>query len=188
MREEYAYKMFNKDLTCTRGSGKFQYTVGEWIEEPEANCAKNGFHCAENPLDCLTYYPDWDNSVCYLVQIGGDIDEDDHDTKISCTKIKLVKELTLDQFISRAVAYMIQHPMAQESSRVYREKGETGKNHFVFARGKDPKARGRIGETIVLLKEQPGNPQICAAASYEIDGKVYRDWTWYDVWGKAVEG
>ena len=46
---EYAYKMFNKDLTCTKGRGRFQYTPGEWIEEPEANCVKNGFHCAKNP-------------------------------------------------------------------------------------------------------------------------------------------
>ena len=24
----------------------------------KANCRANGFHCAENPLDCLSYYPD----------------------------------------------------------------------------------------------------------------------------------
>ena len=70
------YSMFNKDLTCTLGKGKYQYKPGDWIEEPEANCVKNGFHCAKNPLDCLSYYSSWDNSQCWIVEIGGDIDED----------------------------------------------------------------------------------------------------------------
>ena len=93
---EYAYKMFNKDLTCTRGRGRFQYTLGEWIEEPEANCVKNGFHCAKNPLDCLSYYPRWDDSQCWIVEIAGDIDEDSIDSKVSCTRIRLIKRLTLN--------------------------------------------------------------------------------------------
>ena len=41
-----AYKGFNKGLIC-RG---YQFSKGENITE-EANCAKNGFHSAENPLD-----------------------------------------------------------------------------------------------------------------------------------------
>ena len=44
-----AYKGFNKGLVC-RG---YQFSNGENITD-EANCAKNGFHSAENPLDCIT--------------------------------------------------------------------------------------------------------------------------------------
>ena len=51
----------------------------------QANCRKNGFHCAENPMDCLDYYSDWKNSVYYEVDAAGDIDEDEIDSKISCT-------------------------------------------------------------------------------------------------------
>ena len=102
---EYAYKMFNKDLTCTLGKGKYQYKPGEWIEEPEANCRQNGFHCAKNPLDCLSYYPSWDNSQCWIVEIGGDIDEDSVDSKVSCTRIRLVKRLTLEEFVAEAFAH-----------------------------------------------------------------------------------
>ena len=43
-----AYKGFNKGLIC-RG---YQFQPGENITE-EANCAQNGFHSAENPLDCV---------------------------------------------------------------------------------------------------------------------------------------
>lgn len=183
---EFAFKMFNKDLTCTKGNGTYQYSVGEWIEEEKANCVKNGFHCAQNPLDCLTYYPDWENSVCYLVEIGGDIDEDDRDTKISCTRIRLVKELTMDQFIEQAIIYVLQHPEAPNNSLIGVEEGRQGRYPFIFARGKHPKAKGYLGNTIVLLKEEEKSKKINAAGAYEIDGRVYKADTFYDVWGREV--
>lgn len=72
----YAYKGFEPDLSC-RG---YRFVMGKNVT-PEANCASNGFHCAENPLDCLTYYSDMDRSIYCLVQPGGDIDEDDRDSR-----------------------------------------------------------------------------------------------------------
>lgn len=54
----YAYKGFEPDLSC-RG---YRFVMGKNVT-PEANCASNGFHCAENPLDCLTYYSDMDRSI-----------------------------------------------------------------------------------------------------------------------------
>lgn len=50
-----AYKGFQKDLKC-RG---FQFQEYGINETEKANCRQNGFHCAENPLDCLCYYPNW---------------------------------------------------------------------------------------------------------------------------------
>ena len=44
-----AYKGFNKGLTC-RG---YQFKADEVNVTKEANCVRNGFHCAENPLDCV---------------------------------------------------------------------------------------------------------------------------------------
>ena len=54
-----AFKGFDKDLTCTNRGNTYQYRLGMWNEEDKANCGINGMHCAENPLDCLSYYPDW---------------------------------------------------------------------------------------------------------------------------------
>lgn len=183
----YAYKMFNKDLTCTRGKGAFKYKIGEWIEEPEANCAKNGFHCAEDPLDCLTYYPDWDSSRCFLVETGGSIDEDGLDTKISCTRIRLEKELNLKQFVAAAAMYMIRHPHLQENSLVKHEDAEPGRNHFVICRGKNKlKARGVKGDVIAILQEDEDG-EITSARIMEIDGSDFLPGKWYDVDGKEIE-
>lgn len=45
-----AYKGFLPGLIC-RG---YQFRMGLNVTE-KANCAHNGFHCAEDPLDCLRY-------------------------------------------------------------------------------------------------------------------------------------
>lgn len=74
-----AYKGFKKDLTC-RG---YQFYADRVNETEKANCAQNGFHCAENPLDCFSYYADWRNSVYYIVKAEGDLDEDAVDSKVT---------------------------------------------------------------------------------------------------------
>ena len=63
-----AYKGFHKDLKCLG----FQFQEHGINETEKANCRQNGFHCAENPLDCLCYYPNWKNSVYYIVDASGD--------------------------------------------------------------------------------------------------------------------
>ena len=70
-----AYKGFEKNLSC-RGYQFKRYGINETTE---ANCRQNGFHCAENPLDCLVHYPNWRNSRYFVVKAFGDLDEDDQD-------------------------------------------------------------------------------------------------------------
>lgn len=109
----YAYKGFEPDLSC-RG---YRFVMGKNIT-PEANCASNGFHCAEDPLDCLTYYSDMDRSIYCLVQPGGDIDEDDRDSKIACTELTILRQLTRKEFFLHALAYMVDHPGRKVSGKV----------------------------------------------------------------------
>ena len=92
-----AYKGFEKGLVCLG----YQFHMGLNVTE-EANCAQNGFHCAENPLDCLTYYSDMNRSEYYLVDAGGDVDEDDRDSKIACTKLTVIKKLEPCEFFAHA--------------------------------------------------------------------------------------
>lgn len=187
---EYAYKMFNKDLTCTKGRGTFQYTPGVWIEEPEANCVKNGFHCAKNPLDCLSYYPSWDNSQCWIVEIGGDIDEDSVDSKVSCTRIRLVKRLTLEEFVAEACRYMINFPLAAVNHHVMRQPAEVGLscNHFVIVRCGEPMAKGREGDVIGLLMENDRTGQIYAGNVFTVGTPAHKADTWYNVYGEEADG
>lgn len=181
---EYAFKMFNKDLTCTMGKGQFQYEEGKWFEEPDANCAKNGFHCAKNPLDCLSYYR-WNDSVCYLVEIGGDIDEDAHNSKISCTRMRLHAKLSLEDFVTAACRYIYRHPLMPDNTCVKAERAIAGNDHFCIARGKDPKACGKLGDLIALLQEKQDSREIRQAGVFEIDGVNLLPDTWYNVQGVA---
>ena len=110
-----AYKMFKKDLTC-RG---FQFVPDKWFEEEAeggANTARNGFHCAYNPLDCLSYYSSFADSRCFIVEIGGDVDEDAYDSKIAATKMRLVKELDLNSFVAHSLLFVYEHPELSENS------------------------------------------------------------------------
>ena len=88
-----AYKGFGPGLIC-RG---YSFLPGLNVTD-KANCRENGFHCAENPLDCLSYYPDMEQSVYFIVNAGGDLDEDGTDTKIACTELTLIRKLTKKEF------------------------------------------------------------------------------------------
>lgn len=186
---EYAYKMFNKDLTCTKGRGTFQYTPGIWIEEPEANCVKNGLHCAKNPLDCLSYYSSWDNSQCWIVEIGGDIDEDSIDSKVSCTRMRLVRRLNLEEFVAEACRYMINFPLAAVNHHVMRQPAEVDLscNHFVIVRCGEPMAKGREGDVIGLLMENDRTGQIYAGNVFTVGTPAHKAGIWYNVYGEEVD-
>ena len=112
-----AYKGFQKDLKC-RG---FQFQEYGINETEKANCRQNGFHCAENPLDCLCYYPNWKNSVYYIVDASGDLDEDGEDSKISCTKMRLLKKIELRSLLLHGAAYMAKYPNRKWNSHVAKE-------------------------------------------------------------------
>ena len=177
-----AYKGFQKDLKC-RGFQFQEYSINE---TEKANCRQNGFHCAENPLDCLCYYPNWKNSVYYIVDASGDLDEDWEDSKISCTKMRLLKKIELRSLLLHGAAYMAKYPNRKWNSHVAKENG-TSCNGFCIVRGKDPKAKGQKGDLLLLLKEQPGNSQILEIGVICIDGQKYPEEAWIDVTGKLVE-
>ena len=73
-----AYKGFRPGLIY-RG---YQFVMGLNTTEKKQIAGKMDFHCAEDPLDCLSYYSSLEHSEYYIVNAGGDIDEDEHDSKI----------------------------------------------------------------------------------------------------------
>ena len=55
-----AFKGFSQELKSTYGNGTADgcfFQPGETKEESECKVMRNGFHCYENPFDCLSYYP-----------------------------------------------------------------------------------------------------------------------------------
>lgn len=168
-----AYKGFDPGLVC-RG---YQFVMGLNKTE-KANCRQNGFHCAETPLDCLTYYPNMDQAEYYIVNAGGDIDEDGDDTKISCTELTILKKLTKEDFFLHSLAFMADHPLREWSSHVTKDRAEASAGYAVV-RGIDPVANGREKDILAFAKEDPAGRTIIQIALAQVDGgKVLPD-TWY---------
>lgn len=178
-----AFKAFNKDLTCVSSGNKYQYYLGVWNEELDANCRENGMHCAENPLDCLSYYPNWDQAVYYMVIAHGDIDEDANDSKISCTRLRLVKQLDRGEFVAHSLKYLFDHPLRANNSRVCINKGEAAQG-FTVVRGRSPIAKGSLGDVLGFAKEGRGNSEITEIGIHIVDGERILPDTWYDINGK----
>ena len=163
-----AYKGFTKELTATLGKGVFKFEVGKTYTEEECKTARNGFHCCENPFECISYYPLNGSNRYFLVNAAGNIDEDEGE-RIACTELTLVKELTLKEFAGHGMTYMVQHPMrdkwekSHSGIRVAKDKSEaTEKNSIAIARGKNPRVRGVEGAILGLILE-PVKGEIASA-------------------------
>lgn len=168
-----AYKAFEPGLIC-RG---YQFLMGLNVTE-KANCRANGFHCAENPLDCLTYYSDMDKSEYYLVDARGDIDEDGSDTKIACTELTVIKQLSREEFFLHGLAYMADHPLIKWSSHVEKDRANAT-NGYAVVRGIDPIARGMSGDILAFAKEEPDGRSVIQIALSRVDGEKVLPGVWY---------
>ena len=134
-------------------------TVWKYFEEPEVKEILN--ICASSPIY---------DSVYYEVEAAGDLDEDEFDSKISCTEIYLLKRLTLEQLLFEALIYMVEHPERTWNGYVKKEYAEAH-NGFAVVRGKNPNAHGQLGDILILLKEEDNCSAIEEVAFLKIDGK-----------------
>ena len=175
-----AYKGFEKGLIC-RG---YQFIMGKNVTD-QANCQRNGFHCAANPLDCLYHYPNIYTSEYYLVKAEGDLDEDAYDSKISCTELTILRRLDVEQLILHGLAYMTDHPLLEWSSKVNRDRGTAGGGYTVV-RGCDPMARGKLGDILALARENAQGTRIEEIAITRVDGEKILPGIWYGMDWKAM--
>ena len=98
-----AYKGFNKDMTC-RG---FQFEECKTYEESEAILCERGFHACTNPIDVFTYYPPA-TSIYHEVELDEVSEKEEEDTKICGRKIKIEKQLSLNDMISDSIEISMQ--------------------------------------------------------------------------------
>lgn len=176
-----AYKGFKPGLIC-RG---YQFHMGKNVTD-KANCRANGFHCAEDPLDCLTYYPDMAHSEYYLVNAGGDVDEDDSDTKISCTELTILQRLDLQGLLLHALAYMVDHPLRERNGHVHLDRGVASRG-FTIVRGIAPVAKGQVDDYLAFAQESPDGRKILRVAILRVDGKTVKPDAWYNLDGEKEE-
>ncbi|MBR2312185.1 MAG: hypothetical protein IKA46_02735 [Clostridia bacterium] len=173
-----AYKAFSPGFVCRGVAFK---PIGEVNVTSAANCRRNGWHCAENPADCLSYYPDIDKSWYCLVGIGGDVDEDDHDSKISCTELTILRELSLPDYFLHILIYMAKHPSVP-CSITQNGRGDTGRKGYAVVRGLRPYAKGKLGDILAMAREENG--EIVQIAVHVVDGESVPENTYVDIDGK----
>jgi len=157
-----AYKGFNKELTSCLGDGNndnCKFTLGETKEVNSSKTASSGFHCCENPFECLKYYAFNGENRFFIVEAEGDIDEDEQE-RIACTKITIKEELTSFKFALEGMAYIINHSLREKwqqdyfNVKVCADKCEAkGVGHIAIARGKESRVKGVAGSILGLILE-----------------------------------
>ncbi len=175
-----AYKAFNIGLKC-RG---YQFVMGKNVCE-EANCVCNGFHCAENPIDCLSYYPNVRTSEYWIVDAGGDIDEDSIDSKISCTELTLLKKLSVKEFLLHCLVWLSKDLRYRTHSYVSSECGSAERG-FAIVFGINPVAKGRDGDILAILQFNKFDKAI-AYGIYVVGMSGIKSGKYYNVMGQEVE-
>ena len=117
-----AFKGFNKDLTC-RG---YQYEEGKEFHTERAECCDTGFHACEYPLDCFGYY-DPAYSVFHEVELSGEMDKSNDNTKVCATDIKIGARLSIAGLVKMAIDFTM--------SKVNKEAGSDERHGFASATG-----------------------------------------------------
>lgn len=178
------YKITEKNMIATRGNGKYKLKMGLNIT-PNANCARNGFHAAENPLDCFNYYSPSDSNEYYLCKAFGDVDEDARDSKVSCTHLNIKRKLSFEEFIMHAILYIYKNPKAANHSRIVKDKGSTD-NGFVIVKGKNPIACGtKKGDVLGYILVN--NNEVADVFYHVVDNKEFKPGVYYDFYGEKVK-
>lgn len=176
-----AYKAFEPGFRC-RG---YNFKLNCVNVTEKANCAQNGFHCAEDPADCLSYYPDIHSSVFAIVEAGGDIDEDSLDSKISCTELRIRKALDAPAFFLHILMYMAKHKNLRRA-HISHGRGKA-KNGYVIVSGRDPAASGEYGDILAFYKETDcGDAEQIAVRI--VDDETVMSGEWYNTDGEKVSG
>lgn len=197
-----AYKAFDQDFKCR----DFQYEVGKsYKHDGDVIACDSGFHACTNPMDCWSYY-DITSSRYAVVELSGRQDTKGSDSKIASAEISIKAELSLPQFISRAVDYVIGLTEGGEAASGYNAQlaasgdyaqlaasgnraqlAASGDNSVVASAGYNASAKGAHG-TWIALAEFDENGKCVGFATGKIGSDGLKPETFYKAQnGKLVE-
>lgn len=175
------FKATDGNMTCR---GTFVYQLGIPATAEKSKCADSGLHACEYVLDCTRYYSLGRGNRFFKAKAEGDIAEDGCDTRIACTRLTLMRELTNYDIAREAMLYMLHHPQRsewQKSGYMLCAANQTAEidvsDGIAIARGSSPRVSGCIGSHLGLIREQDG--KIVAAKLFDVDGKNILPGTWY---------
>ena len=188
------YKGFTKDLKCR----DFQYEIGKEYHEETADLCHAGFHACENPLDTLRYYAPGSSRYCE-VELDEVSDQRDSDTKRAAKKIKIGAEIGLKGVIDAGVKFIFEKCEDTTEERASGERGNAaasgwrgcavssgkygsaeanGKQCIAVAFGEQGRARGKIGNWLVVA-EYGSDREIIEPKIAVVDGENIKQDTWY---------
>ena len=176
-----AFKGLTKDLVASLGIGHKRLELGATYRETGCKTARKGWHCTENPFECLGFFPLGRGNRHFRVEAGGLIDEDGGH-QIACTEITLVEELDHKKLAGYGMMYMVQHPLRkdweQDRPHLRVAEGEAAAEQagdIAIARGPHPRAKGPEGAIIgLILEPEPG--RIEAAKLFVVSGEQADIW------------
>ena len=105
-----AVKGFDANLSC-RGH---KFEVGQtYTVTGKIKACSNGYHACENPLDVWSYYPIVNDegklNRFAVVEMSGEISRHDEDSKIASASITIKAEISLPEFIGKAVSWIVDY-------------------------------------------------------------------------------
>ena len=125
-----AYKGFDENWQC-RG---FQYEVGKtYKHDGKVEVCSSGFHSCTNPFDVLNYYDVTKNFA--LVELNGETQNHNSDSKIASAEITIKTELKLPDFISSCIKYLQDICGQTEQSGVCSQLAASGNHSKLAASG-----------------------------------------------------
>ena len=90
------YKGFDKDLKC-KG---FQYEVGKEFElDGEIKICERGFHFCKELIDVMNFYDIKNGNRFCEIEATGEITEDNEHKKYCTNKIKIIKEIPIEEVL-----------------------------------------------------------------------------------------
>ena len=199
------YKGFNKNLQCR----DFQYEIGkEYNMDGDIKCCENGFHACENPFDTFSYYePNGNSRFCEVECSGKESHEEDSDSKAAFSHIKIVAEIGIAGIIKAGVKFILDKVDWKNSKQSEKERSAatntgncsaatntgdwsssnvSGKDSIAISVGTHARAKGSIGDWLVLADRDPETYKVRNMRCVLVDGKDIKEDTWYSLDGDSI--
>ena len=179
-----AYKGISPDMTARLGNRDGEiFKVGCTYTVKQSKTARNGYHCCENPAQCLGYYS-LESDRFFKVEAAGSIDEDDAE-RIACTKLTILAELDIKDFFCACIKYIVTHPDRQKwewtGKGVEIARASAKASTIAIARGEDPRAMITEEGGFIGLIMEDASGRLITAKTARIDNIKFHTGTWYHI-------
>lgn len=158
-----SFKGFDQELSCRN----FKFEIGKtYTVTGKVKACENGFHACEHPFDVWSYYEPATSRFA-VVEQSGDLARHEGDSKIASASITIKAELSLPEFVSRGVEYILSKVVSTkvESNTGYQSAATNtgdqsaatveGKHSVAIASGIEGRAKASATGAIVLVYRDP---------------------------------